>query len=300
MKNLFWKLVYEIKYAALGLKRHFWLSFSSLTASAVTLLLIGILIVSGFHTNLFSQQVESNLGIHVVLEKDIENKFEIEEIKEEISKISGIETIEFSDKEEELEKMIQEKGEAFSMYRGEENPLSHAFLVYTKDGHDLEKIASQIEKISGIDGVAYGGESTLNFVDVLYKLRKMGYIALVLLVILSLYLIYNTIRTMISSRSDEIIIMRQVGASNAFVKRPFELEGIFLGCIGALIPFAILMFGYSQIYAMLGGRFFASTFTMISVKDMAIYLGGILVLCGIGIGWLASVIATSKFIKEKR
>ena len=292
--------MYEIKYAALGMKRHFWLSFSSLTASVVTLLLIGILIVSGFHINLFSKQVESNLGIHVVLEADIENKSEINEIEEEISKISGIETIRFSDKEDELETMIQEKGDAFAMYRGEENPLAHAFLVYTKDGHDLEKIASQIETIDGIDGIAYGGESTLNFVDVLYKLRKTGYVALALLIILSLYLIYNTIRTMIAARSDEIIIMRQVGASNAFVKRPFELDGIFLGFIGALIPFGLLMLGYSQVYTMMQGRFFASTFTLISVKDMAIYLGWILVLCGIGIGWLASIIATSKFIKEKR
>ena len=300
MKEHFWKFIYELKYAGVGLKRHFWLSFSALAATIVTLFLIGILTISGFHVDLFSNQVEANLGIHVVLDAKVEKPEEIEAIEEKLKNLSGVEQVEFSSKEEELEKMIQEKGEAFAMYRGKENPLSHAFIVYASNSKDIQKIAGEIEKIQGVEEIAYGGDSTIRFVDMLYKLRKIGYIAMVLLVILSLYLIYNTIRTMIASRGDEIIIMRQVGATNAFIKRPFEWEGIILGLIGALIPFGLLWAGYYQLYEMLQGKLFALTFTLMPVEQMAMYLGIVLVVCGIGIGWFASLIATSKFIKEKR
>lgn len=300
MKEHFWKFIYELKYAGVGLKRHFWLSFSALAATVVTLFLIGILTISGLHIDLFSNQVEDNLGIHVVLDAQVESQEEIERIEERLKALPGVDFVEFSSKEEELEKMIQEKGEAFSMYRGKDNPLSHAFLVYVKDSKDIQKIAKEIQKVQGVEDIAYGGNSTISFVDMLYKLRKIGYIAMALLVILSLYLIYNTIRTMIASRADEIIIMRQVGATNSFIKRPFEWEGIILGLIGALIPFGFLWAGYRQLYEMLQGKLFALTLKLMPVQSMTMYLGIVLIVCGIGIGWFASFIATSKFIKEKR
>ena len=300
MKEYFWKFVYELKYAFVGLVRHFWLSFSAMIATVVTLLLIGVLTIAGLHGNLFSNQMEDNLGIHVILEEDIHTKEQIQSVQKEIESIEGVDTVHFSDKDEELEKMIVEKGDAFSMYRGEENPLSNAFVVYTKQSREIQFVAQDIQNIPHVANVAYGGESTIEFVNVLNKSRMIGYIVMGMLLILSLYLIYNTIRTMIASRGDEIIIMRQVGATNSFIKRPFEWEGIILGLLGALIPYLILMLGYKEMYASLNGRLFAITFTMIPVQQVTLYLGLVLILCGIGIGWLASWIATSKYIKEKR
>ena len=90
MKEHFWKFIYELKYAGVGLKRHFWLSFSALAATIVTLFLIGILTISGFHVDLFSNQVEANLGIHVVLDAKVEKPEEIETIEEELKNISGV------------------------------------------------------------------------------------------------------------------------------------------------------------------------------------------------------------------
>ena len=300
MKEYFWKFVYELKYAFVGLVRHFWLSFSAMVATAVTLLLIGVLTIAGLHGNLFSNQMEDNLGIHVILKEDIHTEEDIQKIQKEIEAIDGVDVVRFSDKDEELEKMIVEKGEAFSMYRGEDNPLSNAFVVYTKKSREIQFVAQDIQQVENVESVAYGGDSTIEFVNVLNKSRMIGYVAMGMLLVLSLYLIYNTIRTMIASRGDEIIIMRQVGATNGFVKRPFEWEGIILGLLGALIPYAILFFSYAKLYESLNGRLFAVTFTMIPVQQAGFWLGIVLVFCGIGIGWLASWIATSKYIKEKR
>lgn len=300
MREMLWKLVYELKYAFLGLIRHFWLSFSALMATIVTLLLIGILTIAGFHGTMFSKQIENNLGIHVILDQSIQEKAQIQSIQKQLEAIEGVESVCFSDKDDELEKMIIEKGEAFSTYRGENNPLANAFIVYTEDSRNIQFTAQDIQQVKYVDSVAYGGESTVEFVDMLNKSKKIGYVVIALLGILSLYLIYNTIRTMIASRADEIIIMRQVGATNGFIKHPFEWEGIILGLLGALIPYGLLWLGYSQLYEALNGRLFAITFTLIPVQTVSLYLGIILILCGIGIGGFASLIATSKYIKEKR
>ena len=300
MKEHVWKLVYELKYAVLGLIRHFWLSFSALMATIVTLFLIGILTIAGFHGTMFTKQIESNLGIHVILDASVQESSQIESIQKELEAIEGVDSVHFSDKDEELEKMIVEKGEAFSAYRGKSNPLSNAFIVYVKDSRDIQYTAQDIQQLQHVDSVAYGGESTVEFVNLLNKSKKIGYVVIGLLGILSLYLIYNTIRTMIASRGDEIIIMRQVGATNGFIKHPFEWEGIILGLMAAIVPYAILWLGYSKLYEAMNGRLFAITFTLIPVHDVMLYLGIVLVLCGIGIGGFASLIATSKYIKEKR
>ena len=300
MKEYLWKFIYELKYAFLGLIRHFWLSFSALMATIVTLLLIGILTIAGFHGTMFSEQIEDNLGIHVILDHSVKEKSQIQSIQKQLEAIEGVESVHFSDKDEELEKMIIEKGEAFSVYRGKNNPLSNAFVVYTEDSRNIQYTAQDVQQVKHVESVAYGGESTVEFVDMLDKSKKIGYVVIVLLGILSLYLIYNTIRTMIASRADEIIIMRQVGATNGFIKHPFEWEGIILGLLGALIPYAGLWFGYSKLYEAMNGRLFAITFTLIPVQEVSFYLGIILVVCGIVIGGFASLIATTKYIQEKR
>ena len=299
MKRKFWLWFYEMKYAILGIRRHLLLTISTLSALIVTLFLIGVFVIAGIHVEIFSSRIEQNLGIHVVLENSVNQK-EAGEIEKEIKKAGNIQTVRFSSRDEELERMIQEKGEAFSMYRGKENPLSHAFFVYVNDGNSLQKTAHQIEKIEGVNKVAYGGKTTVRFVGILKKIRWIGYIGFILLAVLSLYLIYNTVRTSITARSDEIIIMRQVGAENSFIRRPFEWEGILTGIAGACIPVLILCFLYARLYESLHGRLFASVFALMPPGQIRFYLWMVLLICGVGIGMTASVLAASKYIKEKR
>lgn len=300
MKRIIYLFFYELKYAFYGIRKHWVLTLSAISAMAVSVLLIGCFMLSGLHIDRFATGVEKDMSIHVVLNGDIQSQESVATVQEEIQKLPNVSTVDFSSKEEELELMIQEKGEAFSQYRGEENPLSHAFFVEVKDSDSIEKTAQSIEGLEGVQSVAYGGSSVVKLIDLLDTVRKVGYGLAVLLLILSLYLIYNTIRTTIYSRQDEILIMRTVGATNFFVRIPFEIQGIVIGLIGALLPYALVYFGYPALYERMDGVLFASVFSLMPPSDVRWILGAVMLGCGLVIGILASLLAVGKTLKRKR
>ncbi len=236
----------------------------------------------------------------MVLDPAIVEQGELDAIQQEIESVPNVSSVQFSSKENELQLMIDEKGEAFSLYEGEQNPLGNAYFVHVVSGDDLPSVSSQIDRIPGVSSVAYGGGSVRSLVELLAKVRLIGSVGIVLLFLLSFYLIYNTIRTTIYSRSDDIIIMRQVGAENSFIKRPFEIEGVMISLCGALVPFLLISIGYPKVYSAMNGRLFASVFELIPPHTVIIWCAVFMLVSALLIGILASFIAVTKYLKEKR
>lgn len=292
--------LYELKYAFIGIKRHLLLCLSAISAITISLFLMAAFLVVGIHVDHFATNVQSDLSIHVILDQDIVEDDQINAIEDQILELSNVDSIEFSDKENELELMIDEKGDAFSIYKGEENPLSNAFFVYVQDKKHIQDTSEQIEQIEGVSSSAYGGSSVTQLINLLDMVRKVGYGVILLLLILSIYLIFNTIRTTIFSRQEEIIIMRQVGGTNAFIKRPFEVQGVLIGLFGSLLPVAALYFGYAKLYEVLEGQLFSNLFSLIEPNQIVWQVGLIITLIGLLIGGFASFWAVTKYLKVKR
>lgn len=292
--------LYELKYAFIGIKRHLLLCLSAISAITISLFLMAAFLVVGIHVDHFATNVQSDLSIHVILDQDIVEDDQINAIEDQILELSNVDSIEFSDKENELELMIDEKGDAFSIYKGEENPLSNAFFVYVQDEKHIQDTSEQIEQIEGVSSSAYGGSSVTQLINLLDMVRKVGYGVILLLLILSIYLIFNTIRTTIFSRQEEIIIMRQVGGTNAFIKRPFEVQGVLIGLFGSLLPVASLYFGYAKLYEVLEGQLFSNLFSLIEPNQIVWQVGLIITLIGLLIGGFASFWAVTKYLKVKR
>ena len=254
------------------------LCFSAISAIGITLLLIGSILIIGLHVNYFSNDVQKDLSIHVILNEDIDDETAISSIQSEISKLKNVSKVEVSSKDDELELMIKEKGDAFKAYRGETNPLSNAFFVYVKNASSIRKTSAQIQKIDGVSSTAFGGDSVTSLVD----------------------MIYNTIRTTIDSRSDEIIIMRTVGATNGFISNPFIVEGIFIGLLGSIVPYLLVHFGYEKLYESLDGKLFTPMFALFKPSTISFQVGLSIILAGALIGGLASLFAARKYLKMKR
>lgn len=299
MKRLFFQFLYELKSAWRGITRNWALSLSALGAVTVSLFLIACFSLIGYHTEQFVSRAESGLRLHAVLNQGLDEAA-VQQTGEQIRSLSFVDHADYSDKDAELELMIQEKGDAFSVYRGEQNPLSDAWFVYLENGTDIEEAAREVGRIEGVETVTYGGQSTLELAQLLSRVRIAGYIGSGLLLLLSMYLIYNTIRTTIYSRQDEIITMRQVGASNAFIKIPFEIQGMVLGLLGALFPFLLIAWGYPRLYSGLGGILFANVFQLMQPSQAVFWSGALLFGGGLLVGWLASFMAATKYIKAKR
>lgn len=295
--NLFF---YELKNALIGMFRHWALCLSSIVTIFLTLSLIGVFFLAELHIDKFMQNAMGELTIHLVLEDDMTESADIEALEQEIRALDNVADSEFSSKDQELELMIEEKGEAFTVYRGEDNPLNNAFFVYVEDESLMNQTAIDLQNLNGVKSAVYGGTSVRDLVKVLTAIRYIAFGLVLLLFVLSIYLIFNTIRAAIYSRQKEISIMRTVGATSSFIRIPFEIEGILIGLIGGLIPWLMIYKFYPLLYDYMSGNFFISAFRLLLPYEVNVWMAGVLMGSGMIIGWIASFTAANKYIKNTR
>lgn len=275
------------------------MSFSSIFAVTITLLLIGVISVLALNVQDISANIEDGVRIYVKLERSIDENAE-KEVGNQIKKLKGVESVTYSSKDEELNKLIDKQGkdgkELFESYR-EDNPLGSAYEVEAKDPTKLASLAKKIQDIPNVNSVNYGGDSTQSMVTTLNTIQKAGSVFIVGLVIVALFMISNTIKITITARSTEISIMRMVGASNWYIRIPFMLEGMLIGLFGAIIPILVLVYGYGALYNYTGGSLMSSMLVLKApmpfIRDFSFILAGL----GAGVGLIGSFVSMRRFLK---
>lgn len=291
------------------LKRHFregmknvirngWMSVASIGAVTVTLILVGTFIILMLNINQMTIKVEEDVQIKALIEVTAEED-EIKELGEKIEAISGVESVDFSSKEDEFQNLIEdmgEQGKAWELYE-QDNPLNHAYIVKAKEPQETESIAKQIERLDHVYKVNYGQDVVPKLFKFNNYVRVTGAILITALVLTAIFLISNTIKLTIMARSEEIGIMKLVGATNAFIRWPFFVEGFLLGVLGSILPITLLSLGYSYIYNSLVGQ---TTFPFVELIPLSPFLWKlslIIVLIGALIGMWGSGMSVRKFLK---
>ena len=300
MFKLIRSIPFHLKTAIVSIFRHFAMSFSAMSAVSVTLVMFGIMMVLAGTVQNFSKNIEEDVRIHVVLHESIASQKTLDGIEKKIKQVDHVSKIVFSSKEEELELMILERGEELAMYRGENNPLSHAFFVTVDNPHHLQEVNDLIGEINGVSATHYGGDAIAKMVDLLENIRFWGYVFVGLLSILALFLISNAIKLTIYARRNEIAIMRHVGAENWFIKTPFMLEGVLIGVFGAILPSVLVWFGYRYLYQISNGRIITSLFTLLAPDPFTTQIVALMIFFGAVVGMFGSFFVTGKYLKWKR
>ncbi len=303
MIQLFKSLPYHAKTALNSLVRHMALTFSSASAVSVTLvLLMAFLVIAGNISN-FTYNIEESLQIHATIESTVTDE-NIQGLINKVEQLEHVKKVVFSSKDEELESYINSLDEAsqklYSIYQGEANPLLNALLIEVDRGENLESVNNALLDMEEIHDAAFGGDSASMLIKAMDGIRIAGGIFVVALSILAVFLISNTIKSAIYSRNNEIAIMRNVGATNGFIKMPFMIEGMMIGMIGAVMPILLTIFGYRYIYNVMNGMFLIPMFKLQPVIPFALYVSLILLLTGMIVGIMGSFFAVNKYLRWKR
>lgn len=281
-----------------NLGRNGWMTFASVSAVTVTLLLVGVFIVIMMNLNSMATSIEEDVRIrvHIDLAATPEDQ---EQLRKEIEKIPQVGTLEFSSKEDELASMIKsfgEEGKIFELFE-QNNPLHDVFIIKTKEPTDIMMVAKQIESFSYAAKVKYGqGEIEKIFATVKVS-RNVGIGLIVGLLFTAMFLISNTIKITIVARRREIEIMKLVGATNAFIRWPFFLEGLFLGVLGALLPIGIILGTYDYLYGMIQPRLEGTFLQLLPFQPFAFQVAGLLIAIGAFIGVWGSLMSVRKFLR---
>ena len=280
--------------------RNFSLSLASIICIIITLMVVSIAMILSFNVNNFTKAVEKDMTIVVFLNRDVSIE-RIEEIKDEIKVINNIESVSFQDKMEISEEMKDDSSDLGSLLEKyddrETNPLADTFHIKVTDINKIEELAIELEKIEGIMSVKYGEGMVEQLVSVFDIVKRVSYAVVVALIIVTAFLISNTIKITIFSRKREIEIMRLVGASNLNIKIPFIFEGLFLGLFGSIIPILATIIGYESIYKAFNGQVISPFIQLIVPLPFTYFISLVLVSIGILVGMFGSWRAVKKYLK---
>ncbi len=282
-----------------GVFRNFSLSLASISCITITLILVGFSIILSYNVNNFTTKIEKDLTIVTFLKRGVSEE-EIEEVKSKITALNNVKSIEFNSKNQVKEE-IQDESEVFksilSQYTDETNPLKDTFLIKVEDINSIGDTADVIKEIENVDLVKYGEGSVEELIKIFDIVKKITYVVVIALVLVTAFLISNTIKITIQSRRREIEIRRLVGASNAFIKQPFFFEGIILGFIGAVIPILACCFGYQYLYDKLGGHLFTAIIPLVNPTNIIYIVMLVLIAVGVLVGAFGSYRAVRKYLK---
>jgi len=122
---------------------------------------------------------------------------------------------------------------------------------------------------------------------------------IIILLLVSIFLISNTITIGITVRKEEIAIMKLIGATNFFVRAPFIVEGVTIGLVGSLIPLGLVYLMYDNVVSYVIGQFAVvqNLFAFVPIKELFAVLIPVSAAIGIGLGLVGSLITTRKHLK---
>lgn len=297
--KIFRMLSRSIRDAFKSVFRNFSLSLASISCITITLIIVAVSIIASLNVENFAKEIESDLTIVVFLDSDT-TKDEVKDLTKEIKNTTNVESVTFQGKEEVKDQMSKESDtfkSVMSEWSKEDNPLKDTFKIKVKDATEISHTAKTIKKMEKVSLVRYGEGMVDKLVKAFTSIEKVAYGVVIALVVVTVFLIINTIKLTIFSRKREISIMRLVGASNFSIKTPFIIEGMFLGLIGSIIPVLLTTFGYLAFYKHFDGYLFTKLIELIKPEPFIYTTSGIVVVIGILVGMIGSASAVRKYLK---
>lgn len=297
-------LTRHVREGSKSIFRNGWMSVASISSIVISLFVLGVFILLSFNINSLTKEMDSKVQIQVYLQLNTTAE-QIELLKTDIGNMSEVSKLEFVSKAEGMKIMEESLGEDgadfLAGYTEETNPLPDSFIVEVKDPETIPMVAKKIQAINETNSaqpilrVKYGEGTVEKMFQITQTIRNFGFILVIGLAVTSMFLISNTIKVTIMARKREIGIMKMVGATNAFIRWPFFIEGVMLGVLGAAITMAILYVGYERlIIAAADGMAFLQ---LVPTSKVWMPLGGSLIILGIFIGVWGSIISTRKYLK---
>ena len=274
---------------------------ASLMIMCATMIIFGIFLILGENINHFVSQVESAQGIQVFINNDTTQE-QIDEIGDKIRQINGVSTVEYVSKEDALEIMrerFKDNPEALEGYDEEHNIFPASYVVTLSDLTLSKEVQDQILTFDHIKNIESRDQTVDTLINLANGIKIVTGVILVLLVIISIFIIANTIKLTVHARRKEISIMKYVGATNGFIRWPFIVEGILIGIISAIITIVILGFTYNFIADKISSSEVMNVmgYNLLTYSNMLSMLFVVYIGMGIGIGAVGSAISMRKYLE---
>ncbi len=279
-----------------SISRNGWMTFASVSAVTVTLLLVGVFVLIMMNLNKVADDLERDVEIKVYVELTADEEATAA-LEDEIKGIPGVAEVNYSTKEDELNKLVLDFGDDLRLFE-QNNPLRNVYTVKAENPQETEQVAMKIDSLDNIYEVKYGEGKIETLFSFLNTSRNVGLVLILALLFTAMFLISNTIKITIVARRRDIEIMKLVGATNWFIRIPFILEGMWLGILGAIIPITLVTVLYYNLYNAVQPKLASGNlFSLLEFSPFIYQVNGLILLMGVLIGVWGSFMSVRKFLR---
>jgi cell division transport system permease protein len=281
--------------------KNFLMSFASFCILMVSLLLVSCAVLLMMNVNKIMSNIEDTNEITIYLKEDISDK-QVEHIKSVLEKNQDITDVKYYSKEQALDDFRDNMAEYSELLDYlDKNPMPETFLVRVKD---LSKIRHVVNTVNDIEGVEQT-KAPYDFASVLVQIRNtftlIGGAVLIALVVVSIVIVSNSIRTSVFARRNEISIMRYVGATSGFIKAPFFVEGMFIGILAGAAAWGLTWLIYDSVFALFSADLTVwqmfGFYGLTPFGDIMWYVLAVNCAAGALLGAVGTVFSTGKYLK---
>lgn len=294
-------LKYTLKEGFKGLFRNKWYTLASVATISACLFLLGIFVAIMMNFNYIVENVQKGVAVTTFFEAGtteaqiLELKAQLEARTEEVARV------EYISADEAWATFVEDMNMGEYMEGFPENPLANSanLEIYMNDTSKQADLVTYLESHELIRRVNKSelAAATLTGMDSLISVASIAIIGILLLV--SVFLISNTVTMGISLRKEEINIMKYIGATDFFVRFPFIIQGVLIGLIGAAVPLGLIYVLYNQIVKAIA-QYFPTLSTLLgfmNVADVFVYLLPLCLAIGMGIGFFGSYFTCKKHLR---
>ena len=277
------------------------MAFASFCVLLVSILLVGLSILFYVNLNSIIGGIENKNEIIVFLDEDI-TKQQTDEVGKKLKQMDNIKSISFYSKKQAFDDMKSSMAEYEEIFDslGDDNPLIDSYRVKIKD---ISQTNATVDSLNEIDHV-YRIRAPYDFVNILSEMKKIVTIIataiIVALAIVSMVIISNTTKASVFARRNEISIMKYVGATNAFIRIPFFVEGMITGIIAGMVATLITWMGYDAVVELLTKEVnilnIIGMGSIIPFAEIAVTVAGLYIIAGALVGAVGSVLSTRKHL----
>ena len=263
--------------------RNFSLSLASISCITITLVIVTISLIASINVNNFADLIKKDVTMVIFLDSDTTQEQE-SVIREQLLTIDNI-------NEDSIE--FQSKGQI----KTEMATTEDTFLVQVDDINLIHDTAEEVKQIEHVSSVNYGEGMIERLISAFETVQMVSVWVVIALIVVTVFLIVNTIKLTIYSRKREISIMRVVGASNFTIKTPFVVEGMIFGALGSIIPILLTTYGYLAFYNHCDGQLFSPIIKLVSPEPFIYWVSLAVLVIGMIVGMIGSYQAVRKYLK---
>lgn len=294
-------VTYLVKKGISSIWKNFLMSFASFCILMVSLLLVSCAVLLMMNVNKIMSNIEDTNEITIYLKEDISDK-QVEHIKSVLEKNQDITDVKYYSKEQALDDFRDNMADYSELLDYlDKNPMPETFLVRVKD---LSKIRHVVNTVNDIEGVEQT-KAPYDFASVLVQIRNtftlIGGAVLIALVVVSIVIVSNSIRTSVFARRNEISIMRYVGATSGFIKAPFFVEGMFIGILAGAAAWGLTWLIYDSVFALFSADLTVwqmfGFYGLTPFGDIMWYVLAVNCAAGALLGAVGTVFSTGKYLK---